>query len=66
MKNILSLFLIVITASLVGCNDKCDEGNQATPASFFVEIISSRTYYDTPPIQEVLGWGAPTYARVGH
>ena len=43
MKNILSLFLIVITASLVGCNDKCDEGNQATPASFFVEIIDETT-----------------------
>ena len=43
MKNILSLFLIVITASLVGCNDKCDEGNQATPASFFVKIIDETT-----------------------
>ena len=39
MRNILGLFLIVITASLVGCSDKCDEGNQATPASFFVEIV---------------------------
>ena len=43
MKNILSLFLIVVTASLVGCNDKCDEGNQATPASFFVKIIDETT-----------------------
>ena len=43
MRNILGLFLIVITASLVGCNDKCDEGNQATPASFFVEIIDETT-----------------------
>ncbi|HBD26882.1 hypothetical protein [Flavobacterium sp.] len=43
MKNIISLFLIVVTASLVGCNDKCDEGNQATPASFFVEIIDETT-----------------------
>ena len=39
MRNILGFFLIVITASLVSCNDKCDEGNQATPASFFVEIV---------------------------
>ena len=43
MKNILSLFLVVVAASLVGCNDKCDEGNQATPASFFVEIIDETT-----------------------
>ena len=39
MRNILGFFLIVITASIVGCNDKCDEGNQATPPSFFVEIV---------------------------
>ena len=43
MKNILSLFLVVVAASLVGCNDKCDEGNQATPASFFVKIIDETT-----------------------
>ncbi|WP_291138667.1 hypothetical protein [Flavobacterium sp. UBA7663] len=43
MRNILGLFLIVIAASFVGCNDKCDEGNQATPASFFVEIIDETT-----------------------
>ena len=30
---------MVITTSYVSCNDKCDEGNQATPASFFVEIV---------------------------
>ena len=23
----------------MSCNDKCDEGNQATPASFFVEVV---------------------------
>lgn len=39
MRNILGLFLIVITTSFVSCNDKCDEGNQTTPASFFVEIV---------------------------
>ena len=39
MKKIIGLFLIIITVSLVSCNDKCDEGNQPTPASFFVEII---------------------------
>ena len=39
MRNILVLFLIVITTSFVSCNDKCDEGNQTTPASFFVEIV---------------------------
>jgi hypothetical protein len=27
----------------VGCNDKFDEGNQPTPASFFVEIIDETT-----------------------
>ena len=30
---------MVITTSFVSCNDKCDEGNQPTPASFFVEIV---------------------------
>jgi hypothetical protein len=39
MRNILGLFLMVITTSFVSCNDKCDEGNQPTPASFFVEIV---------------------------
>ena len=39
MRNILGFFLIVITASLMSCNDKCNEGNLATPASFFVEIV---------------------------
>ena len=43
MKNILSLFLVVVAASLVGCNDKCDEGNQATPASFFFFFIDETT-----------------------
>ena len=39
MKNILSLFLVILTISLVSCNDECNEGEKATPASFFVEII---------------------------
>ncbi len=39
MRNRLGFFLIVITASLMSCNDKCNEGNLATPASFFVEIV---------------------------
>ena len=39
MKQFLKIFLVVFAISLVGCNDKCDEGNQPTPASFFVEII---------------------------
>ncbi len=39
MRNVLGLFLIIIATSVVSCNDKCDEGNQATPASFFVEIV---------------------------
>ena len=43
MKKIIGLFLTIITVSLVSCNDKCDEGNQATPASFFVEIIDETT-----------------------
>ena len=43
MKKIIGLFLIIITVSLVSCNDKCDEGNQPTPASFFVEIIDETT-----------------------
>ena len=43
MKKIIGLFLTIITVSLVSCNDKCDEGNQPTPASFFVEIIDETT-----------------------
>jgi len=43
MKKIISLFLIIIAVSLVSCSDKCDEGNQPTPASFFVEIIDETT-----------------------
>lgn len=39
MKKVVSLFLIVILASFLSCTDDCDEGNKATPASFFVEII---------------------------
>jgi hypothetical protein len=39
MKKVVSLFLIVILASFVSCTDDCDEGDKATPASFFVEII---------------------------
>lgn len=43
MKKIIGLFLIIIMVSLVSCNDKCDEGNQPTPASFFIEIIDETT-----------------------
>ena len=43
MRNVLGLFLIVIATLFVSCNDKCDEGNQPTPASFFVEIIDETT-----------------------
>ena len=43
MKKIIGLFLTIITVSLVSCNDKCDEGNQPTPASLFVEIIDETT-----------------------
>lgn len=39
MKKVISLFAILIITSLVSCNDDCDEGNKATPASFFVEIV---------------------------
>ena len=43
MKQFLKIFLVVFAISLVGCNDNCDEGNQPTPASFFVEIIDETT-----------------------
>lgn len=39
MRNRITLFLVVLTISLVSCNDDCNEGEKATPASFFVEII---------------------------
>lgn len=39
MRNRITLFLVVLTISLVSCNDECNEGEKATPASFFVEII---------------------------
>jgi hypothetical protein len=39
MRKVVSLFLIVILASFVSCTDDCDEGDKATPASFFIEII---------------------------
>ena len=39
MRNRITLFLVVLTISLVSCNDECNEGNLATPASFFVEIV---------------------------
>ena len=31
--------MVILTISLVSCNDECNEGEKATPASFFVEII---------------------------
>ena len=39
MRNRITLFLVVLTISLVSCNDECNEGEKATPASFFVEIV---------------------------
>ena len=39
MRNRITLFLVILTISLVSCNDECNEGEKATPASFFVEII---------------------------
>ena len=39
MRNRITLFLVVLTISFVSCNDECNEGEKATPASFFVEII---------------------------
>ena len=39
MRNRITLFLVVLTISLVSCNDECNEGEKATPASFFVELI---------------------------
>ena len=33
----------MIFAVNISCNDKCDEGEKATPASFFVEIIDETT-----------------------
>ncbi|MCL9770146.1 hypothetical protein NAT47_06935 [Flavobacterium sp. HXWNR69] len=41
MKNVLILFCLAISISLTSCNDGCDEGNQPTPASFFIEIIDA-------------------------
>lgn len=43
MRNRITLFLLVLTISLVSCNDECNEGEKATPASFFVEIVDETT-----------------------
>jgi hypothetical protein len=43
MKRILSFFLITLMIFSVSCSDNCDEGDQPTPASFFVEIIDEAT-----------------------
>ena len=43
MRNRITLFLVILTISLVSCNDECNEGEKATPASFFVEIIDETT-----------------------
>ncbi len=43
MKKILGLYLMLLSVSLVSCNDDCNEGDKATPASFFVEIIDETT-----------------------
>ena len=34
---------MLLSVSLVSCNDDCNEGDKATPASFFVEIIDETT-----------------------
>jgi len=39
MKKSLGLIVLVVFFSLISCNDGCEEGNQPTPASFFVEIL---------------------------
>ena len=43
MKKVICLFLIVLLASFASCSDDCDEGDKATPASFFVEIVDETT-----------------------
>lgn len=43
MKRILSFFLIILMIFSVSCSSNCNEGDQPTPASFFVEIIDETT-----------------------
>ncbi|VXC30547.1 conserved hypothetical protein [Flavobacterium sp. 9AF] len=40
-----NIFVIVTFISLffISCSDKCIEGNQPTPASFFIEVIDENT-----------------------
>lgn len=42
MKKIVSLVVILILMLNVSC-DKCEEGDRATPASFFVAIVDATT-----------------------
>ncbi|MCW1148244.1 hypothetical protein [Flavobacterium lacisediminis] len=39
MKKIIGLFLMLLMVFSVSCSDDCNEGDKATPASFFVEIV---------------------------
>lgn len=42
MKKIVSLVVVLILTLNVSC-DKCEEGDRATPASFFVAIVEAST-----------------------
>lgn len=42
MKKIVSLVVVLILTLNVSC-DKCEEGDRATPASFFVAIVDATT-----------------------
>ena len=42
MKKIVSLVVVLILMLNVSC-DKCEEGDRATPASFFVAIVHATT-----------------------
>ena len=42
MKKIVSLVVVLILILNVSC-DKCEEGDRATPASFFVAIVDATT-----------------------
>ena len=42
MKKIITLIVLSIVISTISC-DKCEEGDRATPASFFVAIVDAAT-----------------------
>jgi hypothetical protein len=42
MKKIITLIVLSIVISTISC-DKCEEGDRATPASFFVAIVDATT-----------------------